>query len=92
MSNLDITDSDRNYMNEMRMLGKDQDGNEVMVGLTREETLRVLEHNRRFLANDRDRNKDVRADYLKLHEKHERVRMQILSAENEARNLKGPMH
>lgn len=79
-------------MNEMRMLGKDQDGNEVMVGLTREETLRVLEHNRRFLANDRDRNKDVRADYLKLHEKHERVRMQILSAENEARNLKGPMH
>ena len=92
MSNLDITDSDRNYMNEMRMLGKDQDGNEVMVGLTREETLRMLEHNRRFLANDRDRNKDVRADYLKLHEKHERVRMQILSAENEARNLKGPMH
>lgn len=92
MNNLDITDSDRNYMNEMRMLGKDQDGNEVMVGLTREETLRVLEHNRRFLANDRDRNKDVRADYLKLHEKHERVRMQILSAENEARNLKGPMH
>jgi hypothetical protein len=92
MSNLDITDSDRNYMNEMRMLGKDQDGNEVMVGLTREETLRVLEHNRRFLANDRDRNKDVRADYLKLHEKHERVRMQILSAENEARNLKGPLH
>lgn len=92
MNNLDIADSDRNYMNEMRMLGKDQDGNEVMVGLTREETLRVLEHNRRFLANDRDRNKDVRADYLKLHEKHERVRMQILSAENEARNLKGPMH
>lgn len=92
MNNLDITDSDRNYMNEMRMLGKDQDGNEVMVGLTREETLRVLEHNRRFLANDRDRNKDVRADYLKLHEKHERVRMQILSAENEARNLKGPLH
>ncbi|RON88445.1 hypothetical protein [Pseudomonas fluorescens] len=92
MSNLDITDSDRNYMNEMRMLGKDQDGNEVMVGLTREETLRMLEHNRRFLANDRDRSKEGRADYLKLHEKHERVRMQILSAENEARNLKGPMH
>lgn len=92
MQKLDITDSDRNYMNEMRMLGADQDGNEVMVGLTQEETLRMLEHNRRFLTGDRDRNRDSRADYLTLHRKHERVRMQILSAENEARNLKGPMH
>ena len=92
MRMLDLTDDARAYMSEMRILSTDFEGNEIMVGLTRDETLRMLEHNRRFLANDRDRNEKSRGDYLALHERHEKARLQVLFAENEARQLNGPMH
>ena len=89
---LDLNDGERAYMQEMRILSTDRNGNEVMVGLSLEETLRMLEHNRRFLSGDRDRNESSRDDYLRLHEKHERARLQVLGAENELRNLKGDIH
>lgn len=89
---LNLSEGDRAYMIEMRMLSTDQEGNEVMVGLTLDETLRMLEYNRRFLANERDRSESARADYRALQQRHERARLQVLGAENELRNLKGKIH
>lgn len=89
---LDLNDGERAYMQEMRILTTDTEGNEVMVGLTLDETLIMLEHNRRFLAGDRDRSEAGRESYLRLHEKHERARLQVLGAENELRNYKGEVH
>lgn len=89
---LDLNDGERAYMQDMRMPSTDTNGNEVMVGLTLEETLRMLEHSRRFLTGDRDRSESGQADYMSLQRKHEFARRQVLGAENELRNLQGNTH
>jgi hypothetical protein len=77
----------RDHLTEMRAIGKDPEGREVLVGLTFDETAWYFDYlatrtggGRRSSA-DRDR-------YLALHNKHEMVRLQVLGAEVQKRTDK----
>ena len=74
---------------EIRALTTDRDGNEVLVGLTLEETNFYLE----YLSARREGKHTTREDgdrYVQLHEKHELQRLAVLGAEMQLRN-EGPM-
>jgi len=77
----EFTDAERLYLSEMRALGADEQGRDVLVGLTLEETAFYMEHSRRFTSGNRDRDPENRKRYLTLHEKHEKSRLQVLGAE-----------
>jgi len=85
-----FSDDERASLTEMRAITTDSKGQELLVGLTEEETAFYMEHSRRFLSGNRDR-KD-KARYLELHEKHERVRLSVLGAEVYVRNKNPPRH
>ena len=73
-------DSEKAYLTEMRALTIDSQGRDVLVGLSFEETEIYVNHSRAFLKGDRDReNRDL---YLQLHEKHERVRLEVIGNEH----------
>lgn len=80
-----FTDGERAYFTEMRTVSTDDEGREILVGLTFEETVFYMEYSRRFLTG-RDRDPDHRDRYLQLHDKHERARLAVLGAEIQARN------
>jgi hypothetical protein len=70
-----FTDQERAYQTEMRGIGTDSQGREVLVGLTFEETDFYMHHVRAFAAGHRDR--EARQRYLDLHHKHELLRLAI---------------
>jgi hypothetical protein len=82
----------RPYLEFMRMLGRDTQGREILVGLTYDETEWYFANLEEEFGTDRprprktseERNAD-RDRYLELHDRHERTRLQILGAEVEAR-------
>lgn len=90
-SGLEITNSERAYLIEMRALGTDELGREVLVGLTVEESAIHLGY-----AHERvggmHRSVEDGDRYLALHDKHERVRLAIIFAEVEARNDESRRH
>ena len=85
-----FTDDERAYLTEMRAITTDAIGNEVLVGLTLEETAFYMDHARQFGTGERDhRNADR---YLELHDKHEAARLGVLGAEIYLRNEDPPRH
>lgn len=95
MSKLKITDSRRAALTDTRSLATDKDGNEVLVGLTLEETLFYLNYGEQRLSQrsqNKRPDKDDRRRYLALHEKHEIQRLQVLGADIELRNEKPTRH
>jgi hypothetical protein len=78
-----FTESDRIYLAEMRAITTDNQGQEVLVGLTRQETEFYMNYAKQRLEDTHRR--DDAPLYLELHEKHERERMSILAAENQLR-------
>lgn len=76
----EFTESERASLKEMRALSTDGQGREVLIGLTLEETERYMAHSRAFLSKNRDR--ENRKIYLKLNEKHERARLEIIGTES----------
>ncbi len=75
-----FTEDEKAYLIEMRALTTDSQGQDVLVGLSREETEVYVSHSRAFLRGDRDRdNRDI---YLQLHEKHERMRLEVIGTEH----------
>jgi DNA-binding MarR family transcriptional regulator len=88
---LDLTDSQRAFYTEMRCLSTDAQGNEVLVGLTIEETEFYLQ----YIRQRRDRNfhnPEARKRYLGLHDKHDIARLAVLYAEIEKRNTDPTEH
>lgn len=76
-----FTDSERAYFREHCAISTDPDGNEVLAGLTQEETEIYMEICRMFLTHDHyyiDRNSE---QYLKLHAKHEKARLDAIENE-----------
>jgi hypothetical protein len=61
---------------------RDDQGRDVLVGLTAEETTFCTEHRRRFLRNEY-RTKEDKARYRDLMAKHDRHRFQIISVMTE---------
>jgi hypothetical protein len=85
-----FTDDERARLNEMRAITTNAQGQEVLVGLTEEETAFYMAHTRGFLSEERDR--DGKARYLELHEKHERARFTVLGAEHVLRTENPSRH
>ncbi len=85
-----FTDDERAYLTEMRKITTDTRGNEVLVGLTLEETEFYINHTRQRITGEDNRcNGDK---YLELHEKHERVRLEILGTEIYLRDENPTLH
>lgn len=79
----EFTEIEKEWHTEMRGLAKDGQGRLVLVGLTYEETARLMDHRRAFGRGER-RHEDKRA-MIELHNKHERARLEIIGAEVESR-------
>ena len=86
----EFSDAEREYLKEMHALSVDFDGREVLAGLTFEETVLYMAHTRKFAAGIRDR--EYREAYLRLREKHERARLQLLHMDNYLRNQDSPVN
>lgn len=83
-----LTDSERAYLHDMRALSTDREGREIFVGLDREESewLHAYLQNEELPPRVRDQAlSDQGERYLKLHDKHELVRLAVVGAEGEAR-------
>lgn len=87
----EFSEAERVYLKEMRAISSDSQGREILCGLTREETLFYMAHSRAFVSGNRDRDRDNRDEYLKLHDKHELARLEILGAEAYIRNEAPPI-
>jgi hypothetical protein len=71
-------------------MAKDEQGREVLVGLTFEQTAFVMDHKRRFRTKDRERDRDHIDKFLVLWDNHERARLAILGIEIAARQKPRP--
>lgn len=85
-----FTDTERAQLNEDRAITKNAQGQEVLVGLTEEETAFYMAHVRGFRAGVRDN--DGKARYLELNQKHEHARFAVLGAEHVLRTENPPRH
>jgi hypothetical protein len=85
-----FTEAERATLMEIRAITTDSKGQELLVGLTLEETAFCMEHRRRFLTPDRDR--EGRARYLELMERHEKERLSVIGSEIQLRNEDPPRH
>ena len=86
----EFTDSERAYMIEQRAISEDEQGHEVLVGLTFEETSFYMTYGRKALSGDRD-HKDTET-YLELNDKHERARLEVIGTEVHLRNENPSRH
>jgi len=79
---MSLIDEHRAFLTETRALARDEQGREVLAGLTIEETELYL----RGLGEG-----GVSEEWLELSGRHLQARIRIISAENEARHA-GPKH
>jgi hypothetical protein len=88
---IEFTDGERSALTQTRALASDDQGREVLVGLTCEETALCVVHIRSFLGPNRDKDLANRAKYLELNKKHERARRVVVGMESSIRtgNLPG---
>jgi hypothetical protein len=86
----EFTDGERAFLTEIRAITTDSEDREVLVGLTHEETVEYMTHARKFLAGDRDG--DGTTNYLELHGKHERARLEGLASEHVLRMQNATRH
>jgi hypothetical protein len=70
----DFTEAERQYLTETRSLTQDEEGREVLVGLTYEESAALMAHRREFLAGNRLLDPVALSMWLELAEKHARAR------------------
>jgi hypothetical protein len=84
-----FTDEERAQLSEFRAITTDEQGREVLVGLTLEETAFYMAHvKRRPIIPDRE----GRKRYIELDKKHELARLAVLGAEVQRRNENPPLH
>ena len=81
-----FTDADRIYLNEMRAITTNTKGEEILVGLTLQQTEFYMEFSNRSLTSNQRTSDEDRNRYLDLNEKHEKERLSILAAEIQLRN------
>jgi hypothetical protein len=75
----EFSDSERAFLTEMRAIIKDERGREFLVGRTIEETAIYMTLAHKQLSYHL--NHEASQTYLKLHEKHESARLQVMGAE-----------
>jgi len=74
-----FSDAERAFLTEMWAITKDDQGREFLVGLTIEETSIYMTLAHKHLSDHLDH--EDGQTYLKLHEKHESARLQVIGAE-----------
>jgi hypothetical protein len=89
---IEFTAGERAFLEEMRGLAKDENGQDVLVGLTLEETEFYVTYTRKRAAGARERDPANRDRFFALHDKHDLVRQQVILAEREARRDSSPRH
>ena len=72
----EFSPSERNYLEELRALGKDTNGREVLIGLTFEETAWYVIQSHTILG----RHRADRVRYVELHDKHEKALRKLQAA------------
>lgn len=77
-----FTETERMYFNEMRGITKNENCQEVLVGLSLDETIFYMTYSRDLQSGKSDEDKEK---YLYLNDKHESARLSVLSAENQLR-------
>jgi hypothetical protein len=78
---LQLSDAERAHLDENRGLTTDLSGNEILRGLTSEESSELLTLRRERLRNSKSRDRRI-----ELHEKHELARISAVVAEVDARS------
>ena len=89
---VELTAGERSFLEEKRGLAKDENGQEVLVGLTLEETEFYVNYTRKRAAGDREHDPANRERFFALHDKHDLARRQVILAENEARHDPSARH
>ena len=88
MKLLDLTDSTRGFLNELRALSTDEFNQEIFVGLTRDESKRYL-----FLSHQLTLATPEELDeYISLDEKYNGVRLQVIDAEHQIQTGNPSIH
>lgn len=75
---LDLTDEEREFLRAMRAVTLDQDGREIFVGLTADESEAYLPLSRR---NESGEDLSGNARFMALHAKHEAQRQRVVDGE-----------
>ena len=70
----DFTEAERQYLTETRSLARDQEGREVLVGLSDQESDVLMSYRRQFTSGDRNRGPEHLTIWLELAERHELAR------------------
>jgi hypothetical protein len=70
----DFTETERQYLTAAGSLTRDEKGREVLVGLTDEESAKLMAHRRRFSAGNRLPDTATLSSWLELAERHELAR------------------
>lgn len=84
-----FSDEEREILNNMRLLTRDSNGNEVLVGLTLEETDFYFNYKEGCKKGENPIGSDR---YLELHQKHELSKQRVIFAEAEIRAKNPPRH
>ena len=70
----EFTDAERQYLTETRSLTRDEEGREVLVGLTAQESDLLMAYRRRFASGNSDGDSENLAIWLELAQRHELAR------------------
>ena len=70
----DFTETERQYLTATRSLARDDEGREVLVGLTNQESAMLMAFRRRFSADNTLADTATLSSWLELAEKHELAR------------------
>jgi hypothetical protein len=84
-----FTDAEKIGFGEMHALWTDDTGRDVLVGLTREETIWYMERSREWLGGVRRHGEEKRR-WLALAEKHELARLAQIGRDSALRNFEPP--
>jgi len=75
---LDLTEAERAFLTEMIDLGNDDAGNEVLVGLTVEESVYLIDRSRQLFFRRKPTSKEDARRAVELRERHEIARLTAL--------------
>ena len=70
----ELTDAERQYLNETQSLTVDEAGRDVLVGLSYQESSLLMVYRRRLAAGNTDQDPENLTIWLDLSEQHERAR------------------
>lgn len=70
----ELTDAERQYLNETQSLTVDEAGRDVLVGLSYQESSLLMVYRRRLAAGSTDQDPENLTIWLDLSEQHERAR------------------